>query len=247
MDYQDYLQNLPRSPKLIRSRIEWENQYPGVQDPILCGETGPIRTTGHFMAKEYTPKLPVGHIQGCNKCLKMLSQLDPKSFKKIVLSGASHSSPRTACVEMMPYIDGGGTTDGISLRPDESLDMAVHNCIGADHHLITILPSLEIQKMRSAPTHPGIYFVTTQIESKLSVLYVGKAQNIRERWKSHHRLPELDLLVSIGMKIQVSFLIIPDPIGSDRNLIELESHYIDSLSPKLNRKPVVKFVQQSIA
>lgn len=242
MNYLRYLQGLPPSPKSISTRKQWEEHYPGIQDPVLCGATGPFRTGSYSLS---SPKLPTNHVQGCSDCLRLLRQLDPKAFSSIVMSGASHSIPRKACVEMLPFVDGGvviGINTADLLAPKTS-DLTIRDRDNVDHQLISILPSLEVGKMRIAPMHPGIYFVTSHIEGNQSILYVGKAQNIRERWKSHHRLPELELLTSVGVNIQVHFLIIPHPIGSDKNLTELESHYIDALSPKLNRKPVTKIEQ----
>ena len=46
------------------------------------------------------------------------------------------------------------------------------------------IPSLHITERAKLPPKPGIYFVYTP-EHK--ILYVGKADNLRTRWNSHHR------------------------------------------------------------
>ena len=46
------------------------------------------------------------------------------------------------------------------------------------------IPSLHITERAKLPSLPGIYFVYTPDHK---ILYVGKADNLRTRWNSHHR------------------------------------------------------------
>ena len=46
------------------------------------------------------------------------------------------------------------------------------------------IPSLHITERAKLPPKPGIYFVYTPDHK---ILYVGKADNLRTRWNSHHR------------------------------------------------------------
>ena len=46
------------------------------------------------------------------------------------------------------------------------------------------IPSLHITERAKLPSKPGIYFVYTPDHK---ILYVGKADNLRTRWNSHHR------------------------------------------------------------
>jgi GIY-YIG catalytic domain len=50
--------------------------------------------------------------------------------------------------------------------------------------LLSSIPSLHITDRSKLPTRPGIYFVYTP-DHKL--LYIGKADNLRTRWNSHHK------------------------------------------------------------
>jgi hypothetical protein len=50
--------------------------------------------------------------------------------------------------------------------------------------LSSSIPSLHITEREKLPSTPGIYFVYTP-EHKL--LYMGKADNLRTRWNSHHK------------------------------------------------------------
>ena len=46
------------------------------------------------------------------------------------------------------------------------------------------IPSLHITERAKLPPKPGIYFVYTPDHK---ILYIGKADNLRTRWNSHHR------------------------------------------------------------
>ena len=50
--------------------------------------------------------------------------------------------------------------------------------------LLSSIPSLHITERIKLPKLPGIYFVYT-LDHKL--LYIGKADNLRTRWNSHHK------------------------------------------------------------
>jgi hypothetical protein len=50
--------------------------------------------------------------------------------------------------------------------------------------LLSSIPSLHLTERSKLPTRPGIYFVYTP-DHKL--LYIGKADNLRTRWNSHHK------------------------------------------------------------
>ena len=50
--------------------------------------------------------------------------------------------------------------------------------------LLSSIPSLHITERVKLPKLPGIYFVYT-LDHKL--LYIGKADNLRTRWNSHHK------------------------------------------------------------
>ncbi len=50
------------------------------------------------------------------------------------------------------------------------------------------LPSVSLTNRKELPTYSTIYFA---IDTSDRILYVGQAQNLAERWKSHHRLHKL--------------------------------------------------------
>ncbi len=57
------------------------------------------------------------------------------------------------------------------------------------------LPSKSIEKLKELPQDAGVYYVT----ALWIVLYVGKAKNLRNRWKpAHHRYQQFKLLHPFG-------------------------------------------------
>jgi hypothetical protein len=88
--------------------------------------------------------------------------------------------------------------------------------------LIDQLPSLRLSGRESLPSTAGIYFAYT----KLGVEYVGRSVNINQRWKNHHRTPELEQIEGI----QIAYLEVEPP----DLLPEIESLLIELLDPPMN-------------
>lgn len=57
------------------------------------------------------------------------------------------------------------------------------------------LPSKPVKKLKELPPDAGVYYIT----ALWIVLYVGKAKNLRNRWKTnHHRYQQFKLLHPFG-------------------------------------------------
>ncbi len=57
------------------------------------------------------------------------------------------------------------------------------------------LPSKPVTKLKELPQNAGVYYIT----AVWIVLYVGKAKNLRNRWKTdHHRYQQFKLLHLFG-------------------------------------------------
>jgi hypothetical protein len=57
------------------------------------------------------------------------------------------------------------------------------------------LPSKPVAKLKELPQEAGVYYIT----AIWVVLYVGKAKNLRNRWKAaHHRYQQFKLLYPFG-------------------------------------------------
>src|SRR5215831_9532432 len=87
---------------------------------------------------------------------------------------------------------------------------------------VGVLPTLPLAERGDLPDTPAIYFVLTGD----TVLYVGKAGCLRQRWVAHHRLAQLGEYGACRMAwMQV------DDAGL---LDELEQACIDHFQPVLN-------------
>ena len=53
---------------------------------------------------------------------------------------------------------------------------------------ISLLPSLAFEYRADLPPTPAVYFV---LNDQRSVMYIGATENLRVRWKSHHRAPQM--------------------------------------------------------
>jgi excinuclease UvrABC nuclease subunit len=97
---------------------------------------------------------------------------------------------------------------------------------------VQTLPRVSITKKQDLPSSPGIYIV---VGEKI-VQYVGRANNLQARWKSHHRLPELKRLQDVF----ICYLTVDNLV----DLPGIESVLIDRLKPALNNREISKDVQR---
>ena len=82
-----------------------------------------------------------------------------------------------------------------------------------------------LSEVHCLPTHAGIYIVFDGD----TIFYVGRAENIRRRWVSHHRMAQL------SQNPNAHIAIIEHSLSE---LVKAERHYINLLCPTLNRTPV---------
>ena len=98
---------------------------------------------------------------------------------------------------------------------------------------ILALPSVSLEQRSQLPTTPCVYLA---INGEGKVQYVGKSNNPRKRWESHHK--GIDLALIGGIRIAY--------IESDADLLpEIERALIAYFHPPLNRlcrEPSVKGV-----
>ncbi len=88
---------------------------------------------------------------------------------------------------------------------------------------IQALPSFLLSQREKLPSISAIYCVL-QGEK---VLYIGQTKNLNQRWRSHHRYPELKIIPNARL------VWLPCPV---EKLDELETHMIETLDPVLNGK-----------
>lgn len=89
------------------------------------------------------------------------------------------------------------------------------------------LSSVPISNRDALPHCQGIYFALAHGQ----VLYIGKARNIRNRWRNHHRFGDLQMVEGVSIA-WLSFE------GSPAKLHSLERELIELHLPVLNNRPV---------
>lgn len=99
--------------------------------------------------------------------------------------------------------------------------------------LIQTLPSVPLEFRELIPETSGLYFAVAPSHIQ-PILYIGKAQNIQERWKSHHRLRDLQVVANIGIPVSLAWL---DFAASDEILYQQETCLIQQFRPPLNNLP----------
>lgn len=93
------------------------------------------------------------------------------------------------------------------------------------------LEDLQKEDFDNLPTSQGIYFCCRRPDyyyGNSEIWYIGKANNLRQRWKNHHKMP---VLKSIRF---VSIYFLPIPNVSERQLYEIERKYINLFAPVFN-------------
>lgn len=75
------------------------------------------------------------------------------------------------------------------------------------------IPSLHITERAKLPALPGIYFVYTPDHR---ILYVGKADNLRTRWNSHHRY---QYFIETSMESRIGYFVL-DRVDNLNEIVE---------------------------
>lgn len=85
------------------------------------------------------------------------------------------------------------------------------------------------------PALKGVYFVTIVVQSQLKLYYIGEADDIQNRIRTHHRKHEFDLIYTCG--IPISIYTLPTPWLSGKERYEREQDFIKELRPLRNDQP----------
>lgn len=102
------------------------------------------------------------------------------------------------------------------------------------------LPSVHFVDRTLLPNESGIYFVVFEVQ-KQRLAYIGKAENLRMRWAGHHREPELWLLNSLSIPVDIAWLEI-----AKVDLNEAEKFLIEIFRPPLNNIHTLEVRRQGI-
>lgn len=91
---------------------------------------------------------------------------------------------------------------------------------------ISLFPSLAFEHRTDLPPIPAVYFV---LNEQRGVMYIGATENLRARWKSHHRAPQMN----VG-----SYRIHWMEMGDADQRLAMERQAIDYFRPLWNRTEV---------
>ncbi|MEG4327907.1 GIY-YIG nuclease family protein [Microcoleus sp. herbarium5] len=93
--------------------------------------------------------------------------------------------------------------------------------------------SLFLTQKEKLPTCPAVYFV---FSSKKELLYIGRANNLRNRWQNHHRFNQINHL---GARIAWM------EVRSESELVEIERNLIYAFKPLLNNTLVPTSIESA--
>ena len=88
------------------------------------------------------------------------------------------------------------------------------------------IPSLHITERAKLPPKPGIYFVYTPDHK---ILYVGKADNLRTRWNSHHRY---QYFIETSMESRIGYFVLDSVDNIDEIVSEFQAEPMATISSK---------------
>ncbi len=100
---------------------------------------------------------------------------------------------------------------------------------------ITDLDFVSLAELRKLPSIPAIYFA---VSKNNELLYIGKAESLKSRWKNHHRYEQL-VNDYPGTRIYYH------KINDKAHLKILEEYFIELFSPKLNSQPIPRYKKLS--
>ncbi|NEP03050.1 MAG: GIY-YIG nuclease family protein [Symploca sp. SIO2E9] len=95
---------------------------------------------------------------------------------------------------------------------------------------IFALPALPLDYRELLPEIPGLYFAYS-LGGENQLLYIGKAQNIREQWLKHHRLRDLQIVGCVVSQVNLAWL---EFYASDEILTQQEQALIKRFKPPIN-------------
>ena len=88
------------------------------------------------------------------------------------------------------------------------------------------IPSLHITERSKLPPLPGIYFVYTPDHK---ILYVGKADNLRTRWNSHHRY---QYFIETSIESRIGYFVLDSVDQLDQIIEEFQAEPMATISSK---------------
>lgn len=106
----------------------------------------------------------------------------------------------------------------------------------SNHTYLAKFPSIPTHMRDRLPECAGIYFAMVEPgfhSATLQILYIGRSRNLRARWRSHHRLA--DIQAHPGARI---YWLRVDGLFDDDALSAVELWCIAHFKPRYNNTPV---------
>jgi hypothetical protein len=193
-----------------------------------CGKSG----SSLEMGGKAVPSSRLKHLICCPKAVERLYQGDKKGFQAVVnFALNSGIAFPTKSISRLNSI-GKEQSSPSALTEKPYMNSFLQDC--------QIIPLISEADRSLLPKARGLYAVFSEVNGLKSSVYVGKSfVGIRSRWVNHHRLPEIKLLLSIGVKVFIYCVTYPStPFCSitDAELSEMEARLISEFQPVLNRR-----------
>lgn len=127
-----------------------------------------------------------------------------------------------------------GTTS-VTIRMPSSLTKSIDDQAGQTRQsktdvivgmLLSSIPSIQLTNRAKLPDQPGIYFVYTP-DHKL--LYIGKADNLRTRWNSHHKY---QYFIESSLECRIGYFTFDSIYSLNQTIEEFESEPTQTTSSK---------------
>lgn len=92
--------------------------------------------------------------------------------------------------------------------------------------LSSSIPSLHITERAKLPSQPGIYFVYTPSHK---LLYLGKADNLRTRWNSHHKY---QFFIESSMESRIGYFTLDSIDDLEETIEEFKAEPVETTTSK---------------
>ncbi|NET60872.1 MAG: GIY-YIG nuclease family protein [Symploca sp. SIO2E6] len=99
------------------------------------------------------------------------------------------------------------------------------------------LPALPLEHRELLPEIPGLYFAYT-LDSERQLLYIGKAQNIRQQWLRHPRLRDLQIVAHVVSQVNLAWL---EFYANEEILSQQEQVLIKQFRPPINELNLTEY------
>jgi hypothetical protein len=168
------------------------------------------------------------HIRTCYTCLEKIKEVSFGTFNDLLEYYRSCKRVVNADELLKAYgiRPAGRNVSSIKAQKNSHTDESAQEFLDCSH-VATSIDNL--------PSGRGVYLVRYLNNGKWIPIYCGKSENIKERWKGHHRMPEIQLLSDIGIEIEFRYIVETSFLKLNKDLLDLEKDLIKAFNPKLNQ------------